>query len=140
MLFFLGGTSPISGESFPRNRKKEDPGLLIETERIGPSLIVEIDGELDIATSPVFREVVDEKLDHYNSINHLILDFKKVNFIDSSGLGVILGRFRRLNQHGGKISAVNASDQIKRILQLSGLLKIMEVFDDRQGALKNHWR
>jgi stage II sporulation protein AA (anti-sigma F factor antagonist) len=103
-------------------------------------LIVEIDGELDLATSSTFREVVDEKLNHYDSIKHLILDLKKVNFIDSSGLGVIMGRFRRLNQHGGKISAVNVSDQIKRILQLSGLLKIMEIYDDRHSALKNYWR
>jgi stage II sporulation protein AA (anti-sigma F factor antagonist) len=120
--------------------KKGVYGLVIETERIGPNLIVEIDGELDLKTSPAFREVVDDKLNHYESIKHLILDLGKVSFIDSSGLGVILGRFKRLNQQGGKISAVNVSAQIHRILQLSGLLKIMDIYDDRHGALKNSWR
>ena len=114
--------------------------MTIETERIGTNLIVEIDGELDLETSPTFREIVDEKLNHFDSIKHLVLDLQKVSFIDSSGLGVILGRFKRLNQHGGKVSAIHVSDQIRRIFQLSGLLKIMEIYEDRQGALNNSWR
>ncbi len=114
--------------------------MLIQTERVGANLIVTVEGELDLVTSPTFREVVDGKLNHYDAIKHLILDLKKVEFIDSSGLGVILGRFRRLNQLGGKISAIHVSDQIKRVLQLSGLLKVIEIYDDRHGALENSWR
>lgn len=125
---------------FTSNFGKGGLRLFIETERIGSNLIVEIEGELDLETSPTFRKVVDEKLNQYGSIKHLIFDLKKVSFIDSSGLGVILGRFKRLNQQGGKISAVNVSEQIKRIFQLSGLLKIMEIYEERQDALENSWR
>ena len=154
MLFFYGGTL-IQTAKFSIRIKviiqyeyhlldsisgKGGLRLYIETERIGSNLIVEIEGELDLETSPTFREAVDEKLNQYDSIKHLILDLKKVSFIDSSGLGVILGRFKRLNQKGGKISAVNVSDQIKRIFQLSGLLKIMEIYEDRHSALENSWR
>ncbi len=109
--------------------------MQIATERIGQNLVVELDGELDLESSPVFRTVVEEKLNQYDCIKHLILDLKKVNFIDSSGLGVILGRFKRLSQQGGKLSAVNVSDQIRRIFELSGLLRIMEIHEDRQQAL-----
>lgn len=111
--------------------------MLIETERIGPNLIVQVDGELDLETSPVFREKVESKLNQYEMIKHLILDLKKVNFIDSSGLGAILGRFKRLSQQGGRVSAVNVSPQVRRIFELSGLLKIMKIYGDRQQALKS---
>lgn len=111
--------------------------MLIETERIGPNLIVQVDGELDLETSPLFREKVESKLNQYEMVKHLILDLKKVNFIDSSGLGAILGRFKRLSQQGGRLSAVNVSPQVRRIFELSGLLKIMEIYSDRQQALRS---
>lgn len=111
--------------------------MFIETERIGSNLIVTLDGELDLETSPEFRTLVENKLDQYQTIRHLILDLKKVNFIDSSGLGVILGRFKRLSQEGGRLSAINVSDQIRRIFELSGLLKIMDIYNDRRQALDN---
>ncbi len=109
--------------------------MVIETERIGTNLVVELEGELDLETSPAFREVVEAKLNQYDTIKHLILDLRKVNFIDSSGLGVILGRFKRLSQQGGKLSAINVSAPIHRIFQLSGLLKIMDIYETRQQAL-----
>jgi stage II sporulation protein AA (anti-sigma F factor antagonist) len=111
--------------------------LVIETERVGTNLIVTVDGELDLETSPEFRNLVEAKLDQYQTITHLILDLKKVNFIDSSGLGVILGRFKRISQDGGRMSAINVSDQLKRIFELSGLLKIMNIYNDRKQALDN---
>ncbi|HOJ77889.1 MAG TPA: anti-sigma F factor antagonist [Bacillota bacterium] len=111
--------------------------MVIETERVGTNLIVTVDGELDLETSPEFRNLVEAKLDQYQTITHLILDLKKVNFIDSSGLGVILGRFKRISQDGGRMSAINVSDQLKRIFELSGLLKIMNIYNDRKQALDN---
>ena len=111
--------------------------MLIETERIGSNLIVRVDGELDLVTSPLFREKEENKLNQYEMIKHLILDLKKVNFSDSSGLGAILGRFKRLSHQGGRLSAVNVSPQVRRILELSGLLKIMEIYNDRQQALNS---
>lgn len=111
--------------------------MFIETERIGSNLLVAINGELDLETSPDFRNIVEEQLDNYQNIRHLILDLQKVNFIDSSGLGVILGRFKRLSQQGGRLSAINVSDQVKRIFELSGLLKIMNIYPDLRQALDN---
>ncbi|HEY8464244.1 MAG TPA: anti-sigma factor antagonist [Bacillota bacterium] len=108
----------------------------IETEKVGRNLFVIIDGELDLETSPLFRNVVEEFLDRDKSIKHLILDLKKVPFIDSSGLGAILGRFKRLSQEGGHLSAINVSLQVKKIFELSGLLKIMDIYPDRKQALE----
>jgi stage II sporulation protein AA (anti-sigma F factor antagonist) len=111
--------------------------LILETERIGSNLIVSIDGELDLETAPTFRDIVEKKLNQYETIKHLVLDLEKVSFIDSSGLGVILGRFKRLSQQGGRLSAIKVSRQILKVLELSGLLRIMNVYEDRRQALES---
>jgi stage II sporulation protein AA (anti-sigma F factor antagonist) len=111
-------------------------GLIITTERVGPNLIVTMNGELDLETSPMFRETVDSKLNLYDSVSHLILDCQGVNFIDSSGLGVILGRFKRLNQTGGRLSIINASEQLKQIMKYAGMFKIIGVYENRRQALE----
>jgi stage II sporulation protein AA (anti-sigma F factor antagonist) len=109
--------------------------LNIETEKVGRNLFVMIDGELDLETSPTFRNLVEEYLNQDQTIKHLILDMQKVPFIDSSGLGAILGRFKRLSQEGGRLSAINVSVQVKKIFELSGLLKIMDIYNDRKQVL-----
>jgi stage II sporulation protein AA (anti-sigma F factor antagonist) len=111
--------------------------LNIDTEKVGRNLFVMIDGELDLETSPLFRSLVEEQMDQDKMIQHLILDLKKVKFIDSSGLGAILGRFKRVSQEGGRLSAINVSPQVKKIFELSGLLKIMNIYSDRKQALEN---
>ena len=109
--------------------------MQLETERDGSKLIVSIEGELDLETSPLFRDLVEKKLNQYETIKHLILDLEKVDFIDSSGLGAILGRYKRLSQQGGRVSAINVGPQIYRVLELSGLLKIMNIYENRRQAL-----
>ncbi len=111
--------------------------MILKTERQGANLIVSIDGELDLETAPLFKETVEKKLNQYESVRHLILDLEKVNFIDSSGLGAILGRYKRLSGQGGKISVIKVSQPIKRVLELSGLLKVITIYENRHQALGN---
>jgi stage II sporulation protein AA (anti-sigma F factor antagonist) len=134
LLFYAAGSSLQAANSFQEVGRRIN-NLTLETERCGANLIVSIDGELDLETAPVFRDTVDKKLNQYDSVRHLILDLEKVSFIDSSGLGAILGRFKRLNQQGGRLSAIRVSRQILRVLELSGLLRIMKIYDDRRQAL-----
>lgn len=89
-------------------------------------LYVKIDGELDLSVSGSFRSELDQNLD-INQARHLILDFSNVGFIDSSGLGVILGRYKRLAEIGGTVQICDVNDQIRKILELSGLSRIMEI-------------
>ena len=111
--------------------------MILKTERQGANLIVSIDGELDLESAPLFKETVEKKLNQYDSVRHLILDLEKVSFIDSSGLGAILGRYKRLSVQGGRISAINISRPIQRILELSGMLKVMSIYQNRDQALSN---
>ncbi|MDK2822577.1 MAG: hypothetical protein PWQ67_2532 [Clostridia bacterium] len=91
------------------------------------SLIVKIFGELDLVVAKEFRETVD-KLLMDRPVRNLIIDLSQVEFIDSSGLGALLGRYKIMQQKGGKISIFGIKPSVYRILDLSGIMKIIPVF------------
>jgi len=92
-----------------------------------------IKGELDLNCADALRDRLDKEIKK-RSARHLILDFSGVSFIDSSGLGVIIGRYRKLAPLGGKISICNCNAQVYRILEISGLTRIIQV--DKAGISK----
>lgn len=89
-------------------------------------LLFKIKGELDLKCADALRKRLDQEI-RKSGAKHLILDFAGVSFIDSSGLGVILGRYRKLAPLGGKISIRNCNNQVYRIMEISGLTRIMQV-------------
>jgi stage II sporulation protein AA (anti-sigma F factor antagonist) len=98
--------------------------LQLEYEK--DKLYVQLKGELDLSIAPHLRIELDNALDTKQA-RHLIMDFSSVSFIDSSGLGVILGRYRRLTEVGGTVCVENTSPQVYKILEMSGLSKIIEI-------------
>lgn len=90
-------------------------------------------GELDMNITDEFRNSLEDSLKK-NLVNHLIFNLEHVSFIDSSGLGVILGRYKRLVQQGGRVSLVGIQPQVRRILDLSGLLTIMREYKNEEEA------
>ena len=90
----------------------------------GSWLIVELTGELDVATVPAARVKLEQALQK-RAVTGLVLDLTKVTFMDSSGLGFMLGRYRRLVEDGGTTIVVGAQGQVRRVLELSGLTKII---------------
>jgi stage II sporulation protein AA (anti-sigma F factor antagonist) len=110
--------------------------LKITTEIKQRTLIVRVEGELDMHVADMFRTTVEEALDK-NGVKNLILSLADVTFIDSSGLGVILGRYKRISQQGGKMSAVQLQPQVEKIFELSGLLRIMKLYPTELQALQS---
>ncbi len=98
------------------------------------TLVVKLAGEFDLAVADKLRTDLDNALDN-NEIRHIVLNLTNVTYIDSSGLGVILGRYKRLAQHGGKMAFVKPQPQVKRILEISGLLNIINDYQDENEAL-----
>lgn len=97
----------------------------IQTEYIGNTLIVKMKGEIDQSCSSALRLGIDRKI-RENHIKNLVLDFGGVTFMDSSGIGVILGRYKQIKALGGKTIIVRPQPQVDKILELSGIKKIME--------------
>ena len=70
-------------------------------------------------------------------IRNLIIDMKKLKFMDSSGLGVLLGRYKIISRRGGELGVVGINTQIDRIFVVSGLYKIIKAYDDLKQALND---
>ena len=59
----------------------------------------------------------------------VVFDFKRVNFMDSAGIGLILGRYKQAEMYGGKLELINVSEKLKRIFEMSGILRIIKITD-----------
>lgn len=62
-------------------------------------------------------------------VKNIVFDFERTRFMDSSGIGVIMGRYKKIDALGGQIFAIHASKQIQKIIKLSGLQAIMEILE-----------
>ena len=92
----------------------------------GVNLTVRMPTELDHLGTERIKKETDYYLENYH-IQHIIFDFQKTDFMDSSGIGVVAGRYRLLNLRGGSVEAVHVSERIDKIFHLSGMHKIMEI-------------
>jgi stage II sporulation protein AA (anti-sigma F factor antagonist) len=99
-------------------------------------LIVRVEGELDMHVADEFRHTVDDALASSGARN-LLLNLKGVTFVDSSGLGVILGRYKKVAALGGKMNAANVRPQVARIFEFSGLPRIIRLCASESEALKS---
>ncbi len=90
------------------------------------TLTIYLDGELDHHSARTLRESLDREIES-RDLKNCIIDMKTVSFMDSSGLGVILGRYRLITEKGAKLSIRNPNRTIDRILKLSGIYSIVDV-------------
>lgn len=105
-------------------------------EKNGDKLIVHMIGELDHHSAEEVRNKVDNRLDTDGFIK-LIMDFSGVTFMDSSGIGVVIGRYKKLSLKKGKVYITRVSGSVKRVFELSGMFKIIPMFESIENALDN---
>lgn len=98
----------------------------------GPSIRVAIHGDLDLKTADPLRDALDKLIDRYRD-KTLVLDLSEVDFVDSSGLGVILGRYRRLSTSSRTIALVGVKPSVRAVLELAGIDSIMSVSDSTKS-------
>ena len=90
----------------------------------GTTLIVKIPKEVDHCFTEELREFVDKKIQTEN-IKVLEFDFKDTEFMDSSGIGLLMGRFKLMRALNGTVCITNAGRRIRKVLMLSGIHKII---------------
>lgn len=110
--------------------------MILRFEPLEDKVIVILMGELDHHNSEEVRIRVDDILDNH-SYKTLIFNFDGVNFMDSSGIGVVIGRYKKMALRGGKVCITNAKPTVKRIFEMSGMFKIISLYDNVEEALKN---
>lgn len=89
-------------------------------------LCIRMPGEVDHHGAAAIRERAD-RLILDDKVKNIVFDFEDTTFMDSSGLGIIIGRYRKISCFGGKVYAVNASERIRRLLKASGMSAIIEI-------------
>ena len=109
--------------------------LAIELEVKHNVLCIRLAGELDHHTAEELRHKVTVMLEE-NPINHIVLNLGKLSFMDSSGLGVILGRYKQIKNGGGEMVVCSISPAVERLFEMSGLFKIIRQENDEDYALQ----
>lgn len=103
-------------------------------EKKNDTLLVRLKGELDMHTANRLRQGLEDQLQSNPSLKNMIMDLKGIDFIDSSGLGVLLGRYKTVKARGGQFGLTNVAPQVKRIFELSGMLKLMSLHETMEQA------
>ena len=101
--------------------------MSVKTETKGRVLTAYLEGEIDHHTAPEMREAIDDALSSSESCETLVLDFLDVSFMDSSGVGLVMGRYRYATTLGKKVRVDNLDDRNYKIMQMSGIEKIAEI-------------
>ena len=98
--------------------------MSVRTETNGKILTAYLDGEIDHHSAKNMREAIDAAIAELMP-EMLVLDFKDVSFMDSSGIGLILGRQRIMESFGGGVAVKNPSPSVRRIIQVAGLSRLI---------------
>ena len=86
-----------------------------------------------------YKIIDHRRADHMmldNSVSHIVFDFSDTKFMDSSGIGVLAGRYRKISCFGGKVYVIHANRRIRKILEMSGIGDIVEMIDQEEKIEK----
>ncbi|MEI7024624.1 anti-sigma F factor antagonist [Paenibacillus sp. y28] len=110
--------------------------LQIEMEHHRKTLIVRLKGELDHHTADTVKAQLEREILKGN-VTHIVLSMKELTFMDSSGIGVVLGRYKQITSRGGKMVVCDVSPAVYRLFEMSGLFKILHFQDNEHEALSS---
>src|SRR5215469_7034387 len=95
--------------------------------------IVDVEGEIDVYTAPRLRELL---IDQVNDGKHqIVVNMEKVEFLDSTGLGVLVGGLKRVRAHDGSLDLVCTQERILKIFRITGLTKVFGIHDSVDEAI-----
>ena len=100
--------------------------MSVRTESNERVLTVYLDGERDHHTAKGMREVIDKSINELMP-EVLVLDFKDVTFMDSSGIGLVMGRYKELKKCGGELHIINTTPHITKVMKLSGIERLAKL-------------
>lgn len=109
--------------------------MYLTIKAIDKNLIVSFKGELDHHSSKEAREKIDKYYFDKN-LNNVILDLRDLTFMDSSGIGLIMGRYKNTEKNNRKLIVVNDNSYVERILKMAGLLKLIDSYSTIELALE----
>jgi anti-sigma B factor antagonist len=107
--------------------------LSLSTHHDGHYTIIECRGELDLATVPLLRQELADLIEHGH--HHLVVDLQGVEFLDSTGLGVLVGGLKRVDPHDGSLQLVCTQERILKLFHVTGLINVFSIHATVSEAL-----
>jgi len=107
--------------------------LAISTSTRGPRTVVHVGGEIDVYTAPALRDRLDEQIE--SGVHNLVVDLQNVTFMDSTALGVLVGRLKLVRTHDGSLDLVCSHDRVLKVFTITGLDKVFQIYPTIEEAL-----
>jgi len=107
--------------------------LSVVTRREGARTVISVTGEIDVYTAPTLRERLNELV--ADGEYHLVVDMAGVDFLDSTGLGVLVGGLKRARSHDGTLRLVCDQEKILKVFRITGLTKVFPIYAALPDAL-----
>jgi anti-sigma B factor antagonist len=106
--------------------------LSLETRQVDGVTIIAVGGEIDVYTAPKLRDKISELVaeGHY----HLVVDMGSVDFLDSTGLGVLVGGLKKVRAHDGSMELICNQDRLLKIFRITGLAKVFTIHESEVSA------
>jgi anti-sigma B factor antagonist len=99
--------------------------LSLATRNEGDKTVIAVGGEIDVYTAPKLREQIVQLVEEHRY--HLVVDMEDVEFLDSTGLGVLVGGLKRVRAHDGSLHLVCTQERILKIFRITGLTKVFPI-------------
>jgi anti-sigma B factor antagonist len=110
-----------------------DVDLTLSTNEVDGATIIAVGGEIDVYTAPKLRDKITELV--ANGIYDIIVDMEAVEFLDSTGLGVLVGGLKKVRAHDCSLELICTQDRLLKIFRITGLAKVFVIHDSADGAL-----
>jgi anti-sigma B factor antagonist len=108
--------------------------FVVQARNEGPWVVVEVQGEVDMFTAPKLRERLVATVDQGSY--RIIVDLTGVSFMDSTGLGTLVGSLKRVKEHDGVLALVCSQRAVLRVLTITGLTNVFPIYDSIERALE----
>lgn len=107
--------------------------LTLSTREVDGTTIVAVGGEIDVYTAPKLRDKITELVG--DGIYTIVIDMEAVEFLDSTGLGVLVGGLKKVRAHDGSLELICTQDRLLKIFRITGLAKVFVIHESADGAL-----
>ena len=107
--------------------------LSLVTNHVEGRAVLEVAGEIDVYTAPKLRDRITELV--ADGVYHLVVDLEKVEFLDSTGLGVLVGGLKKVRAHGGSLQLVCTQERLLKIFRITGLAKVFAIHGSADSAV-----
>ena len=106
--------------------------LTLATSTLADSTVIAVGGEIDVYTAPRLRDTIGDLV--ASGHHSLVVDLEQVDFLDSTGLGVLVGGLKKVRERDGVLRLVCTNERLLKIFSITGLSKVFDIYQTAEAA------